>query len=128
MALDFNVAQFALGLAFKLWLVYLDTDDSGQPLPDILPGQVRLAVLYQLVLVGIVVQYPGQRRAEAGKVGATVNGIDAVGKAENRLGEAVIVLERRLGNGAVYSPSANPCFPMTGTNLTPPLPSTRPSP
>ncbi|MBA7609604.1 hypothetical protein ES703_16795 [subsurface metagenome] len=101
-ALDFDVTQLALGLAFELWFADFDADNGGQSLPDILAGEIRLIIFDQFTFMGIVVQHPGQRRAEAGEVGATVNGIDAVGKAEDRLGKAVIVLERRLGNGAVY--------------------------
>ena len=52
--------------------------------------------------MGVVVHNAGQRRAEAGKVGAAVYRIDAVSEAENGLAVAVIILDGHLDNGAVH--------------------------
>ena len=45
---------------------------------------------------GVVVERPGQRRPEAGDVGAAVDGVDVVGEGEDVLGVGVVVLERDL--------------------------------
>ena len=51
--------------------------------------------------MGVVVHNTGQRRTEAGEVGAAVYGINAVGEAENRLAVAVIILDGHLDDGGV---------------------------
>ena len=79
-ALDFGVAQLAFGLAFELRFGELDADDGGQAFADIVAGQVGVIFLKQLVLAGVIIEHAGQRRAEAGQMGAAVDSIDAVGE------------------------------------------------
>ena len=62
---DVGVAQLGLGLPLELGLRELYADDGRESLPDIVPGQVGVAVLEELGLSGVVVHHPGEGRPEA---------------------------------------------------------------
>ena len=51
--------------------------------------------------MGIIVKHAGQRGAEAGQMGAAVDGIHAVGKTEDVFAETVVILQRDFNPDAV---------------------------
>jgi hypothetical protein len=57
------------------------THHGRQSLAQVLAGQTALGFLEQLVLVGVVVDRPGQRLAKPGEVGAAIAVLDRVGEA-----------------------------------------------
>ena len=74
-ALDLGVAELGLGLPFELRPRNLDADDGGQAFADVVAADVRvLQVLRQVVLAGVEVDGPRQRRAEAREVRARLRG------------------------------------------------------
>ena len=85
--------QLALGLPFKLRLRQFHADDGHQAFTHVIAGQVLFHVLEQAHLLPRVIDRAGQRRAEAGKMRAAVDGVDVVGEAEDRLGVCVVVLQ-----------------------------------
>ena len=88
--------ELALGLALKLRLRKLDADHGHQSLAHVVAAQVLLHVLEEAERLADGVDRASQGGAEAGEVRAAVNRVDVVGKAENRLGVAVVVLEGDL--------------------------------
>ena len=103
-ALDLGVPQLALRLALELGVGDADADHGGEPLADVLALEVGHVVFQQLVLAGVVVDDPGQGRAEPGEVRASVAGVDTVGEAEDGLGEGVTVLHGDLDGGVLHHP------------------------
>ena len=99
--LDFGVAQLRLGLPFELRLGDLDADDGDQPFADVVAADALLEVLGQVLLVRVGVDRVRQRRAEAGQMGAALPGVDVVGERVDRVGVAVVPLERDLRVDAV---------------------------
>ena len=97
-----GVAELGLGLPLELGVLEADAYDGGQPLPDVLPGQVGLGLLQEAVLPGVVVYDPGEGGAEPGDVGPALLGVDAVGEGQHGLGEAVVVLQGELDGGLVH--------------------------
>ena len=101
-ALDLGVAELRLGLALELRPRNLDADDGGQALADVVAADVRvLQILGEVVLAGVVVDRPRQRRAEAGEVRAAFVRVDVVREGVDRLGVAVVPLQRDLDVDAV---------------------------
>ena len=105
LALHLGVAQAGLRLPLELRLRQAHADDGDEPLAHVVAGEVGVVVLEDLLLAGVVVEDAGEGAAEAGQVAAAVDGVDAVGEAEGRLGEAVVVLEGRLDRRAVAAAS-----------------------
>ena len=95
---DLGIAQLCLGLALKLCLLQLDRDHADQALADVCAGQVLVLVLQQAVAAAIIVEHAGQAVLEALLVGAAVRGVDVVGKAQQQLVVAGIILQRDLGH------------------------------
>ena len=95
-ALDFGVAQLRLGLPFELRLRDLDADDRDQALADVVAADALFQVLREVVLGGVGVDRPRQRRAEAGQVRAAFVRVDVVGEGVDRFGVAVVPLQRDL--------------------------------
>ena len=95
-ALDRRVAELGLGLALELGVLELDRDHRGQPLADVVAGEVLVFLLEQALAARVGVQRPGQRRAEAGEVGAALVGVDVVGEAEDRFLVGGVPLHRDL--------------------------------
>ena len=95
-ALDRRVAEFGLRLALELRVLELDRDHRGEALADVVAGQVLVFLLEQPLAAGVGVQRPGQRRAEAGEVGAALVGVDVVGEAEDRFLVGGVPLHRDL--------------------------------
>ena len=79
-ALDLGVAELGLGLTLELGIGDLDADDGCQALPHVFAGEVWLVVLDKLLSAGVVVNNAGESGAEAGQVGPTLLGSDAVGE------------------------------------------------
>ena len=88
--------QLALGLAFELRLRQLHADHRDQAFADVVAGEIFFYVLEQAHLLAGVVDGAGQRRAEAGKMRAAIDGVDVVGEAENGFRVAVVVLQADL--------------------------------
>src|SRR5699024_7780807 len=59
------VAQLLLRLPLELRLGQLDRDDRREPLANVVTGEVGVLLLEQLLVAGVSVDHPGQRRAEA---------------------------------------------------------------
>ena len=74
----------------------LHRDHRGQPLADVVAGQVLVLFLQQPLVAGVGVQRPGERRAEAGEVRAALVGVDVVGEREHRLLVGGVPLHRDL--------------------------------
>ena len=65
------------------------------------PDRLESSSLSSFWLARVIVEDAGQGRAEAGQMAAAVDGVDGVGEAKCRLGEAVVVLERGFDGRAV---------------------------
>ena len=100
--LDLGVAQLGLGLSLELRLGDLDRDDTGQTLAQVIARDGDLLLLEQIVGGGIAVHGTGQGRLEADQMGATLMGIDVVGKGEDLLIVGVVVLHGDLGLHAAF--------------------------
>ena len=96
--LDLGVVQLAFGLALELRVGEAHRDDGGQALAHVVAGEVGVTLFEDVGLAGVVVEGAGEGAAEAGEVRAAVNGVDVVGEGEDRLGEAVVVLQGDLGD------------------------------
>ena len=79
----------------------LHRDDRRQALADVVAGEVRVLLLEQLLVLGVLVDHAGQRRAEALLVGAALMGVDGVGEGVYRLRIARVPLHRDLDLVAV---------------------------
>ncbi len=78
--LHLGIHQFDLGLAFKLRVWVFDADNCRKAFPCVVTREVRVGILEQAVLTGIIVDCAGQRDAQPGQVGAAIDGVDGVGK------------------------------------------------
>ena len=97
-ALDLGVAELGLGLPFELRLRDLHADDRGQAFADVVAADRRvLQVLRQVVLRRVGVDGARQRGAETREVRAAFVRVDVVGEGVERLGVAVVPLQRDLG-------------------------------
>src|SRR4029077_9155457 len=67
-----------------------------QPFADVLAGEVWILLLEDACLARVAVEDVGERRAKAGEVAATLDGVDRVGESEHVLDERVVVLQRDL--------------------------------
>ena len=74
----------------------LDRDHRGQPLAHVVAGEVLVFLFEQAFAARVGVERPGQRRAEAGEVGAALVGVDVVGEAEDRFLVGGVPLHRDL--------------------------------
>ena len=96
-ALDLGVAKLRLGLPLELRPRNLDADDRGQALADVVAADARvLEVLREIVLAGVEIDRPRQRRTEARKVRAAFVRVDVVREGVDRFGVAVVPLESDL--------------------------------
>jgi hypothetical protein len=102
--LDVSVAELCLRLALELRVRQLDADDRRQPLANVVAAQVGILLGEDPGLASPVVERRGERGSEAGDVRAAVDGMDVVGKGQNRLGEAVVVLQGDLHARGVDHP------------------------
>ena len=75
-----RVTELVLGLTLELRVGELHADGRGQALSGRLTGEVGLAIPYQALLSAVVVHDARKGGPEAGQVGATVVGVDAVGE------------------------------------------------
>ena len=94
-ALDIAI-EFSLGLPLKLRLRQLHAHHGHQAFAHILALEVLFHVLEEPLVLPKLIDGPRQRGAEAGKVGAAIDGVDVVGKGKNILRITVVVLEREL--------------------------------
>ena len=79
----------------------LTRDDRDQAFADVVAGEVFLHVLEEAQRLAGGVDGAGERGAEAGEVGAAVDGVDVVGEGEDGLGVGVVVLQRDLHGDVV---------------------------
>ena len=93
--------ELALGLAFELRLRKFHADDSDQSFANVVAGEIFFHVLEQSELLAGAVDGAGQRGPKTRQVRAAIDGVDVVGEAENRLGVAVVVLQRDLHGHAI---------------------------
>ena len=93
--------QLVLGLAgeFRIW--HLHRQDAGQPFAGIVAREGHLLAPGQPRGVGIGVDRPGQRAAEAGEMGAAIPLWDVVGEGQHHLVIAVVPPQRGLDADAV---------------------------
>ena len=95
-ALHAGVAELRLRLALELRVGELRRDDRGQPLADVLAGEVVVLLLEQAARAGVAVEDGRQRRAEARQVRAALVRVDVVGEGEDRLLVGRVPLHRDL--------------------------------
>ena len=86
--------ELALGLAFELRLRQLHADHGDKTFAHVVAAQVFFHVFEQPELLADGVDGARERSPESGEVRAAINGVDVVGEAEDRLGVAVVVLQR----------------------------------
>ena len=92
-----GVAELGLGLALELGVAQLDGDHRGQPLADVLAGEVVLFLLEQALVARVLVERARERRAKARHVRAALAGVDVVGERVDRLLVGGVPLHRDLG-------------------------------
>ena len=73
--------ELVLGLRRELGLRHLDRQHAGEPLAHVVASGLHLRLLGDLVLLDVLVERAGHRRAQAGQVGAAVPLRDVVGEA-----------------------------------------------
>ena len=95
-----GVAELGLGLALELRVGQLDRDDRGQPLADVLAGELLVA-LEQLLVGAVPVDHAGQRGPEALLVGAALVRVDRVGEGVDRLAVRLVPLHGDLERHAL---------------------------
>ena len=95
-ALHLRIPQFGLGLPLELRLGHPDGKHGGQSFPEIVPGQVHLGVLHQIVLFRIGFEGPGQRPPESRYVRASFVRIDVVDERQHVLRVTGVVSHRQF--------------------------------
>ena len=96
---DVGVTQLVLGLPLELGLRQLHGYHRRDALPAILAGDLVVPVLEHPIFGAVGVQHPGQRRLEAGFVHTAAGGVDVVGKGDQGLVVAVVILQGDLRRG-----------------------------
>src|SRR6185295_8005557 len=94
--LDVRRDQLVLGLRGELRIFDLDRDDRGQPLANVLAGQVLLERLQEPGLRCPGVDRARQRALESDQVSAAIAVVDRVGEAVEQLLITLVPLERDL--------------------------------
>ena len=96
--LDLGGDELVLGLRGELRVLDLDRDDRGQALAAVVAGEASSpsGALVRPLAVGVLLDGARQRRLEALEVRAAVAVVDRVGEGEERLGVALVPLERDL--------------------------------
>ena len=107
---DLGVAQLGLGLALELGLGHLDGDQGGEALTEVVAGDGELVLLEDAGLVGVGLEGPRQRAAEARHVGAALDGVDVVDVRVDVLVEAGVVLQGQLHHHVVAFPRGEDGF------------------
>jgi len=95
-----GVAQLGLGLALELGVGELNGNDGGETFAAILAGEA-VALLEGSDLLAVGVEHTGQRGLEAGFVHAALGGVDVVGKREDGLIIAGVILQGDLRHGVL---------------------------
>ncbi len=70
-----------------------DADNGGHAFADVITVEIGIGVFQQSGAAGIIVDSAGSRGAQTGEMGATVNGVDGIGKRINRFGVSIRVLD-----------------------------------
>ena len=89
-----TVAQTPLGLALKLGILDHGGQDTGEPLPEILTGQVVVLFLQETDPARIIIEALGEGSFETGLVSAALRGVYIVDIREETFREAVGILTR----------------------------------
>ena len=95
---DIGISQLCLGLSLKLSVCELYGDDGGDALPAVLPLDPVIS-LDGPGFDAICIDGPGERRLEAGFMHTTLRRMHVIGKGQDKLGKAVIVLNGHLCRG-----------------------------
>ncbi len=74
----------------------LDGNHGGEAFAHVVAGDLRVLVLQEIVGLGELVDGPGERAAETGKVRAAIRIVDGIGVAEHLVVVGVVVLEDDL--------------------------------
>ena len=106
-SLDFAVPQLGFGLSFELGIPQLDADNRHQSFAHILAGRILLQILQQIVGLRVGIDRARQRRFESGQVRPALVRVDVVGKGEDRLAVAVVVLHRHFNDDILLPRSRN---------------------
>ena len=96
---DIGVAQLGLGLALELGLRQLDGDDAAEALAAVLAADLVSVGLDDIVFLTVGIQNAGQGRFKARFVHTAFRRMDVVGKGQNGLIVAVVILHGHLGDG-----------------------------
>src|ERR1035438_1516285 len=86
--------ELTLGLSFELRLREFNAHHCHKPFAHVVAAQVLFHVFEEAERLPDCVDGAGERGAKPGEVRAAIDGIDVIGKAENGLGIAVVVLQR----------------------------------
>src|SRR3954471_4690488 len=100
-ALHARVAELGLRLALELRVGELGRDDRGQPLADVLAGEVLVLLLELALLARIAVERARQGGAEARQVRAALVRVDVVREREDGLLVGGVPLQRDLDRALV---------------------------
>src|SRR5919106_1029518 len=96
-----GVAQLRLRLPLELRVAQLDREDGGEALAHVLAFEVLLLLLQEALVAGVPVEGAGERRLEAGEVGAALVRVDVVREREDGLHVRGVPLHRRLDRALV---------------------------
>ncbi|MPL85446.1 hypothetical protein SDC9_31414 [bioreactor metagenome] len=99
---DLGGDELVLGLAGEFRIGHLDRQHAGQPLAGVVAGEVDLLLLGDAAVLGVFRQRPGQRAAQAGKMGAAIALRDVVGEGQHGLMVAVVPPQRHFDADAAH--------------------------
>ena len=109
-ALDFQISQLGLGLAFELGIGDFDGNDAGEAFSDVVAGEVVFVLLQDAALSCIVIEHSGEGGAEAGQVHAPFYGVDVVDEGVHVFAVAGLVLHGNVYDDFVFFPfKGNDC-------------------
>ena len=97
-ALDFSGEELLFRLIIEFGIGMFDRNNSDEAFEQIVTGDLRVLVLQQVVLFGVLVDRPGQGGAESGLVRAAVGIVNGVGVGENLCAIAVVILHNDVCN------------------------------
>ena len=96
-----GIAEFCLGLPFKLHVLELDGKDGRQPFAEVIPLEVGVLLLQELVFARIVVEHPREAASKARLVRAAFGRGDVVDEGKEIFRDLPRVLDGELHPNAV---------------------------
>src|ERR1051326_7127648 len=100
-ALHLTVRELRLRLSLEAWLRHLHADDRDQSFTHVVTGKLRVLLLHQLAVLGVLVDRLGQRAAESAEARAALDVGDRARVRKNLFVVAVVVVDRDLGHDAI---------------------------